>query len=181
MKIASAEASTTSLTNDLPRLLLFSANHTESLRRSIQGYQDYLVLHPQALDDLSYTLSARREHLTQRTFCITSGEEPLVFSPSSKAVAASQIVFVFTGQGAQWAQMGLELIASYPTFRDTIRELDGYLSGLPEPPKWTIEGKESLPSHISSANLIQRRFPRRKTSVVFTKQNFLSRPVLQFK
>ena len=38
----------------------------------------------------------------------------------------SKVAFVYSGQGSQWAQMGLVLVHSNATFRDTIKRLDGY-------------------------------------------------------
>jgi hypothetical protein len=165
------------------RLLIFSANHADSLRRLLQRYQEYLDRQPRALDDLSYTLGARREHLSHRSFCVTSGDVPLVFSPISKAAVASQIVFVFTGQGAQWAQMGVKLITAYPAFRETIRELDGYLSCLDEPSEWTIEGIMKGGSSVSmdSADVRQRKYRRPRILVVFTRQSSPSRLARPFK
>ncbi|KUL86372.1 hypothetical protein ZTR_08618 [Talaromyces verruculosus] len=49
--------------------------------------------------------------------------------------------FVFTGQGAQYANMGKELLEQEATFRQTIRELDIVLASLPagQKPDWTLE------------------------------------------
>ena len=52
---------------------------------------------------------------------------------------------VFTGQGAQWPQMGSDLLKSDLTFRSSIRSLDRYLEDTlgEEAPSWSIE-KELL-------------------------------------
>jgi acyl transferase domain-containing protein len=47
--------------------------------------------------------------------------------------------FVFTGQGAQWARMGHELMVYHPSFLATIRKLDQFLGSLPNGPDWTLE------------------------------------------
>ena len=57
-----------------------------------------------------------------------------------KAKSKPLLNFVFTGQGAQWAGMGADLIDKYPVFGDTIRELDSELRTLQDGPSWTIEG-----------------------------------------
>jgi malonyl CoA-acyl carrier protein transacylase len=54
------------------------------------------------------------------------------------------VVMVFTGQGAQWARMGYELLRSktHPgaVFRNTIASLDQALCELgPFAPSWTID------------------------------------------
>ncbi|KAH0565158.1 Type I Iterative PKS [Trichoglossum hirsutum] len=125
------------------RLLVFSANHPSSLRKLISNYQQYVEENPSSLDDLVYTLSVRREHLSHRAFCVMNRDMPLDVSPFSKAKTPSEIVFVFTGQGAQWARMGRELIEEYSTFSDDIKAMDDILSKLPDPPGWTIQGHSS--------------------------------------
>ena len=47
---------------------------------------------------------------------------------------------VFTGQGAQWSQMGLELLDSDSVFLETIRRLDKYLQTVVDHDSWwTLE------------------------------------------
>jgi acyl transferase domain-containing protein len=94
-----------------------------------------------SLIDLAYTLSVRREHLPHRAFCVTHGGLPLEVSAPSKASSTTpEIVFVCTGQGAQWAQMGAKLMEEFPAFEEDIRAMDRALAKLPYPPSWTIEG-----------------------------------------
>lgn len=50
-------------------------------------------------------------------------------------------MFVFTGQGSQWPEMGKRLIQEVMIFRSCIRRLDQYLQSLTEGPEWSIEGK----------------------------------------
>ncbi|KAL9069203.1 MAG: hypothetical protein Q9157_006247 [Trypethelium eluteriae] len=83
-------------------LLVFSANHPESLRRSIQTHLQYASANPAGLADLAYTLGARRQHLGHRAICVTNGEHPAEISPFSRPRATPRLHFVFTGQGAQW-------------------------------------------------------------------------------
>ena len=47
---------------------------------------------------------------------------------------------IFSGQGAQWAQMGNEMIHGNPEFRADIEKMDSILQGLKYPPSWTIMG-----------------------------------------
>lgn len=92
------------------------------------------------MKDLAYTLGARREHLPHRAFCVTNGNEPLEPSPVTKTRTPPQIIFVFTGQGAQWTGMGKQLMEDFSEFRNDIKEMDKVLGNLPTPPAWTIEG-----------------------------------------
>jgi len=84
-------------------LLVFSANHPESLKRVAENIQEYLNKHPDRLDDLAYTLSQRREHLKLRSYCVAKNDStPFEVSSQTKYQGPRQVAFVFTGQGAQW-------------------------------------------------------------------------------
>ena len=122
------------------QLLVFSANTAESLRRTVDNYQEYVAKCPDRIQNLSYTLSCQREHLTHRAFCVANSNEKMIPSPVVKARGAPRLVMVFTGQGAQWPQMGRDLILRDSTFRCAIRAMDHVLSVLANPPSWTIEG-----------------------------------------
>ena len=136
--------------NTRPHLLVFSANHPESLRRSVTAYQQWIPSNLSALPDLAHTLGARREHLAHKAFCVTDGKGNLEISPFTKSKSIPQVVFVFTGQGAQWAKMGIELLDDYPEFCKDLRAMDDTLARLPDPPSWTIEGM------VGSISLILR-------------------------
>lgn len=87
------------------------------------------------LADLAYTLSNHRSHLQWKTFAVAStiaelqhalhdtAENPPPCLLSSRRPALG---FIFTGQGAQWPAMGLELMA-HPVFKASIDAADAYL------------------------------------------------------
>ena len=124
-----------------PNLLVFSATHPESLRRLVENHASYLASHTDSLNDMSYTLSTKRQPLSHRAFCIASEDNPLEPSRINKPTETPNLIFSFTGQGAQWAQMGRELFSKEPLFSDSIKRLDKVLSSLPEPPQWNLRGK----------------------------------------
>lgn len=137
-------------------LLVFSAHNSSSLQRTLIEYQQYIQAHPSRLSDLAYTLSVRRSHLPHRAFCVTDGSGTLEFSPLAKSKKTPQLTFVFTGQGAQWAQMAQELIEDYPEFNADIEHLDDVLSKLPECPSWSI--KEELLKDAARTQLAKAEF-----------------------
>ncbi|GKZ35753.1 type I Iterative Polyketide synthase (PKS) [Aspergillus brasiliensis] len=140
------------------RLLTFSAAHPESLGRVVDSYQQYIEQHPSSLPSLEFTLLNHRERLLHRTYCVTTGKEPLHVSSQSESQPPSQVCFVFNGQGGQWAQMGKELMEQHPTFQDDIRRMDRYLKRLQDGPCWTIESELLEPkatSHIDLASYAQ--------------------------
>lgn len=95
--------------------------------------------------DLVYTLGSRREYLGYRAFAIYGGVNPPELSPIIKHKDPPQVNFVFTGQGAQWAGMGADLLEQYPSFQDDIQKMDATLKSLPHPPQWTIEEELKRP------------------------------------
>ncbi|KAL4934949.1 hypothetical protein BDV06DRAFT_229278 [Aspergillus oleicola] len=135
-------------------LLLLSAGHQDSLKRMQQNYQEYAKKHPSRLLDLVYTLSRRREHHPVRGFCITKGgdDDAVVTSPPftlTNHKSLQKVAFVFTGQGAQWPQMGKELLEAYPEVLRDIREMDAVLQRQKSPPAWSIEGELLKPAKTS--------------------------------
>ena len=124
------------------RLLVFTANNAESVQAGAKNCQQYVESHPAKLDDMAYTLGARREHLPYRSFAVADGLTSPVFSAFSKAPKVSpDVVFVFTGQGAQWATMGASLMSDFPAALRDVELMDKALSKLPESPAWTIRGE----------------------------------------
>ncbi|POS79314.1 polyketide synthase/peptide synthetase [Diaporthe helianthi] len=146
-----------------PRLSLlvpfvFSASSEKSLKILIDHYVSYLDKNRTiSLADLWYTLS-RRSALSYRvSFPAQSVDELLDelnkwlqktrrspdqshctrFSSNS---GKSRILGVFTGQGAQWATMGKELITEYPQVQSILSSLDQSLGSLPRDhrPQWSI-------------------------------------------
>ncbi|KAL8908900.1 MAG: hypothetical protein Q9171_005243 [Xanthocarpia ochracea] len=143
-----------------PSLLVFSAKHPNVIYRMAEDHESYLSAHPESLADMSYSLGSRREVLNHRAFCVTTGEEEFNFSEVDKSDDGQppKVVFTFTGQGAQWAQMGKDLIENDMTFQESIRALDLHLSQLPEPAKWRIEDeilRANKQSRLSEARFCQ--------------------------
>ena len=143
---------------DRPKLLVFSAKHPESLRKSIDNHASYLASHPESLDDLSHTLSSKRQPLTHRAFCIAQDGDFLETSSIAKPEKTPNLIFTFTGQGAQWAQMGRELFSLEPSFATSIAELETVLSTLSDPPSWSLQEEVLKPksrSRLSEAEISQ--------------------------
>lgn len=144
---------------DEPQLLLFSANSEKALTRMIDNYREFAQRKPESIRNLAYTLANRREHLPHRSFAIASKGGIGIASPTTKPAKQPSLVIVFTGQGAQWPQMGRDLMDSNPTFLNSIRRLDKYLQGMYEhAPEWKIEAELRKPgkkSRIHAAEFSQ--------------------------
>ena len=116
-----------------------------SLASYLQERQD--KLDSSYLDNLAYTLGQRRSALswnlpvraTSVSALIKALEDPS--NKPSRSSKAPRLGFVFTGQGAQWAQMGRELNAAYPVFKDTIDEAGRFLGTLGC--SWSLKGAKT--------------------------------------
>lgn len=126
----------------IPQLLAFSAKHPESVKRLGADHESYLISHAESLRDMSYTLSTKREVLPHRAYCVVDGDGSFELSRVHKSALKTppKLVWCFTGQGAQWAQMGKELIENVPSFKASIQGLDDFLASLPDAPKWKLLG-----------------------------------------
>ena len=157
--------------------LTLSAASERSLRALLASYSEYLRS-TDGLDirNLAWTLQSRRSTLPFRTAvpgrtieALGSGiDSQLRQSEENKTdvgVRAAnttnpRILGVFTGQGAQWATMGRELIRNSPYVSDLVAMLDRSLAELPENdrPLWSIKGElcaDASHSGIGNASLSQ--------------------------
>ena len=97
--------------------------------------------------DLAYTLGCRRSFFSARGFLLVRQsslvddlqERNLVTVQGQTGLTPLPITMIFTGQGAQWPQMGLALFEKHASFRASIQALDANLRCLKEAPSWTIE------------------------------------------
>ncbi|GJC87236.1 highly reducing polyketide synthase FUM1 [Colletotrichum liriopes] len=138
-------------------LLLFSAANEESLKKVVQNYKTFIHAKQLKLEELAHTLIHRRSHLAYRTFAIVTdecGTPTLNFPPALSFRSNTQsedIAFIFTGQGAQWARMGSQLMKTSKEFLQDVREMNAALSCLPKEhqPAWDIS-RELMRSDVGS-------------------------------
>jgi acyl transferase domain-containing protein/SAM-dependent methyltransferase/NAD(P)-dependent dehydrogenase (short-subunit alcohol dehydrogenase family)/aryl carrier-like protein len=143
-----------------PQLLLMSAATQSSLRVLEKRYGAYTKTHPDRLPELAYTLARRREHLQLRTYSVhVEGCEyesaPIMKTPSD----VPEVTMIFNGQGAQWTQMGRELLDDNNYFSEAIDFMDSVLKGLKFPPKWSIRAELQKPSEISRVHAAEMSQP----------------------
>ena len=123
------------------KLLVWSAADKEGLSRLAMAYADHFACEEFDIDALStylnnlaYTLCIRRSFLPWRAFVVANSTQTLKaltseMSPAMRCVSNPRLGFVFTGQGAQWARMGSELLA-YPGFKRSLRDAEEYFRAL---------------------------------------------------
>ncbi|RDW89666.1 putative polyketide synthase [Coleophoma cylindrospora] len=125
-----------------PYTLLFSANDEISLKSYIKAIAKHLSnLNVNVkLPDLAYTLSERRSRHFHRAYLVTDGTEideaAVIFGKKWKD--PPKIGFIFTGQGAQFSQMGKHLVETNPVAKSILQHLDDILQALPVPPTWSL-------------------------------------------
>lgn len=134
-------------TLDRKRLFVFSSSDQAGLRRVSESLVTHLdslgpeASSPEYLANLAHTLAKARCGLSWRASCIASSMPELRhqltessgrLEETATRVANSQprIGFMFTGQGAQWAGMGVELLQAYPVFRDSFARSAALLSSM---------------------------------------------------
>ncbi|WP_370629586.1 sulfolipid-1 biosynthesis phthioceranic/hydroxyphthioceranic acid synthase [Mycolicibacterium sp. BK634] len=134
-----ATRSTSADRNDAPPApLLFplSSTSADGLRRSAGRLAQWVQTHDEVtLPNLGYTLARRRAHRPVRTAVhATSGSELTAAllevaadeAPHPAALAHDDRgpVWVFSGQGSQWARMGAPLLDTEPVFAATVAQLE---------------------------------------------------------
>ncbi|KAJ2972236.1 hypothetical protein NQ176_g7270 [Zarea fungicola] len=142
--------------------LVFSAASASALRSVLSQQLEYLQNNPHAnLSDVAYTLEKRRSTLSyRRTIAAVNTAEAIAalkaiveesddgnnaensVTPFRAKSSKPSILGIFTGQGAQWARMGAELIETSSFAARRIDELNGYLHSLPLAefrPTWTLK------------------------------------------
>lgn len=144
-----------------PYLLVLSANDASALKSNVSALCSHVAnLNVSApVKDLAYTLSERRSHLWHRAFLAKDTSDDLDegdFSLGKKLARPPKVSFVFTGQGAQWPQMGQGLISAFPESLRILQELDAVLQAQPDPPAWSLEAELSQPR--SAEHLRQPEF-----------------------
>ncbi|MGK4008526.1 amino acid adenylation domain-containing protein [Sorangium sp. So ce1036] len=124
------------------RPFVLSARTGGALRAQAARLGAHLESHPDlALADVAHTLAAARSHFAQRAAVVARDRAGLLRAldalargePSPDAVIGAagprgKVVFVFPGQGSQWAQMARSLLESSEVFRAHIEACDRALS-----------------------------------------------------
>ncbi|KAF2646001.1 equisetin synthetase [Massarina eburnea CBS 473.64] len=145
--------------------LVFSASSPLSLKTTIQEHLGFLRSHPEAsLGDVAYTLQHHRSTLGYRKAIVAEDYADALsrlkdalghpLDTRSPPVRTPTVLGVFTGQGAQWAQMGARLL-DFPFVQKRIAALEESLASLPENerPSWSL--KEQLLAPTASSRIAE--------------------------
>ncbi|KAI9695814.1 MAG: putative PKS/NRPS-like protein biosynthetic cluster [Bogoriella megaspora] len=157
---------------------VFSAASEISLKAYLSRFRDYLLGNSSGDDlaDIAYSLDAKRTRLSVATAIGASTSEELSEKLAAKLKVVQtepktrvgvralhrpsdagkpRVLGVFTGQGAQWARMGYELLSGSPVSRKIIANLQSKLDQLPtaDRPAWTL--LEELQKDIPSSRIME--------------------------
>ncbi|KAH6855609.1 hypothetical protein B0I37DRAFT_442419 [Chaetomium sp. MPI-CAGE-AT-0009] len=138
----------------------FSAGSKGSLKRLLKKVAEHLQQRPDTnMHDLAFTLNTRRSNFPFRISfvgddaadvagkihaAVDSGDWDTDAGGVQRAPPAgskpSRILGIFTGQGAQWAGMGRELVQDVPLARARLLQLERVLEALPaaDRPNWSL-------------------------------------------
>ena len=139
------------------KLLIFSAANEISLKTMAGKYSEFFEKQnpeiPRAgLENIAYTLSSRRSLHIWRSYAVISPTDgslkQIISKPSKHSNIIRSLAFIFTGQGAQYARMGAELLY-LPVFKHCIERLEDFLMSLES--QWSLKGTirtQSFPASI---------------------------------
>lgn len=128
-------------------LLTLSAKNATALQQSAEHYRDYCSQQATvAVADVCYSAATGRTHWRHRLAILGAGADDFVqaldgyargesrpgvwHTPAmvpGNAGSPSGVVFLFTGQGAQYAGMGRELYTTQPVFKTAVDRCDAIL------------------------------------------------------
>ena len=120
-----------------PLLFALSSTSADGLRRTSRRLADWVESRADSvsLSDLAYTLARRRGYRPVRTALVASDLPELANAlrevadgdaPYQAAVGQDDRgpVWVFSGDGSQWAEIGADLLANEPVFAATVAEVE---------------------------------------------------------
>ncbi|KAI0396107.1 polyketide synthase [Xylariaceae sp. FL0594] len=151
-------------------VLPVSAHSKQSLEARVQQISELVSrCDDRTFSRVAFTLTARRSHLRRRDYVLVKRMAESEYSvvgcqalepPDVTQASTLPFAFIFTGQGAQYAEMAKDLLSSSKTFARTISELDSVLHSLSQhAPDWTLAQTIMDPPEISQVDSVIRAQP----------------------
>jgi polyene macrolide polyketide synthase len=122
--------------------ILLSGRSESALRAQAERLREHLVAHPDIdLQDVAYSLATTRSGFERRAALVARDREELLEALSALAkgspapatvlghdLGSGKLVFVFPGQGSQWAEMARPMLETSTVFREQIEACERALS-----------------------------------------------------
>ncbi|RAU98382.1 polyketide synthase [Mycobacterium colombiense] len=167
--------------------LLFplSSTSADELRRTAGRLADWVRAHDDlALPDLAYTLARRRAHRPVRTAAIAGNRLELAEAlreiadgdtPYPAAVGQDDRgpVWVFSGQGSQWAAMGADLLANEPVFAATVAQAEPLIA---RESGFSVTNAISAPQTVTGQDRVQPTLFTMQVALAATMKAYGVRP-----
>ncbi|EQB46289.1 beta-ketoacyl synthase domain-containing protein [Colletotrichum gloeosporioides Cg-14] len=125
-----------------PQLFVFSSNERPGVSRVMSTHAQHIGCIPKlpqsVANDYAYTLACRRSVMEWKGFVVANGQSELIKKLDarkdqdhirSNRDSKLKIAFIFCGQGAQWPQMGRELM-SFGPFKASLEAAAAYIKTL---------------------------------------------------
>ena len=148
-----------------PLWFALSSSSADGLRQTAQRLADWVQERAEAmvLSDLASTLARRRAHRPVRSAVTASSVEELIAglqevasgdTPYQPTVGLDDKgpVWVFSGQGSQWAAMGADLLANEPVFAATVAEAEPLIA---KESGFSVTEAMTAPETVTGIDLIQ--------------------------
>ncbi|HUH71712.1 MAG TPA: sulfolipid-1 biosynthesis phthioceranic/hydroxyphthioceranic acid synthase [Mycobacterium sp.] len=168
--------------------LLFplSASSADGLRDTAGRLADWVEAHASELatPDLAYTLARRRGHRLVRTAVLASSNAELVAALREVAVGDTPYqevagqddhgpIWVFSGQGSQWAAMGADLLANEPAFAAAIAEVEPLIAA---ESGFSVTEALSAPEKVTGIDRVQPTLFAMQVALAATMKSYGVRP-----
>jgi polyketide synthase 5 len=171
---------------DGPLLFPLSATSADGLRQTAGRIADWVEAHTSdlAASDLAYTLTRRRGHRPVRTAIIAGSVGELTDSlrgiadgdflyPAAVGQDDRGPVWMFSGQGSQWAAMGVELLATEPVFAATVAEAEPLIA---KESGFSVTEAISAPETVTGIDRIQPALFTMQVALAATMRSYGVRP-----
>ncbi|SHH59333.1 sulfolipid-1 biosynthesis phthioceranic/hydroxyphthioceranic acid synthase [Bradyrhizobium erythrophlei] len=171
---------------DGPLLFPLTSSSAAGLQEAAGRLADWVEAQPSELatPDLAYTLARRRDHRSVRTAVLASTNAELVAAlrevAKGDAICQEVVgqdergpVWVFSGQGSQWAAMGADLLANEPAFAAAIAEIEPLIAA---ESSFSVTNALTAPEKVTGIDRIQPAIFAMQVALAATMQSYGVRP-----